>query len=384
MNESGALSQWEIDALLNQIAEDADAPEQEVPAPALARHERGFARVIRPYDFRRPDKFSKEQWQTLQAMHETFARLMGAQFSSRLRTLVGVQLSTIDQGLYEEWQSQIPSQTACYILSLAPLSGTIVVELNHDVAAEVIDRLLGGTAVLPGRRSDFTHIEMVLLRSFGRAVATSLQEMWLNVLPVQPEIEEVGLDASLIQIAGPNDVVVTAFFEVTIGNRLGAMSVCIPYTVLEPIAQQLSARMWLSSMTPEGADPRVRRKVRSLLGKAPLEVSVEVGSVELTAGTLLDLKEGDTVLLDTRVDRPLTLSIGGHRRFLCRPGMVGNHVAVRVNEVISPQQFEGEDDDELPGALTAAPGEVLASERWQPPQVTPDLQSGQEEAYGAA
>ena len=380
MTESRALSQWEIDALLNQIADDAAEQEPELPAPAIARHERGFSRVIRPYDFRRPDKFSKEQWQTLQAMHETFARLMGAQFSSRLRTLVTCRLSTIDQGLYEEWQSQIPSQTACYVLSLPPLAGTMVVEFNGDVATEVIDRLLGGTAAMPGQRQEFTHIEMVLLRSFGRTVVTSLQEVWSNVLPVRPELEDVGLDASLIQIAGPNDVVVTAFFEVNLGNRLGAMSVCIPYTVLEPVTQQLSARMWLSSMTRDGGDPKARRAVRALLNKAPLDVSVEIGNVDLPARSLVELKEGDTLLLDTRVDRPLTLLVGGHRRFMCRPGMVGNRVAVRVSDAIPLPQFEADEEEELaaPAGTVIPPPEP---EHWA---AVSSQGANDEEAYGAA
>lgn len=222
---SRTLTQWEIDNLLNQIPETAAVPGEVEDAPIAAR-DRGLARTIKTYDFRRPDKFSKEQWQTLTTMHETFARMIGAQFSSRMRTLVSVRLSSIDQGLYEEWQLQIPSETACYVFSLAPLSGSIVVEFNHDVAAEVIDRLLGGTAVIPVRDHDLSDIEMVLLRSFGRALGAALGEMWVNVNPVEPEVQEFGLDASLSQVAGPNDVVVTAFFEVNLGNRLGAMSIC--------------------------------------------------------------------------------------------------------------------------------------------------------------
>src|SRR5690606_11340376 len=120
MAETRALSQWEIDALLNRVP---GSPEDAAAALAPAAPERSFSRVIKTYDFRRPDKFSKEQWTTLQSMHDHFARLIGAAFSSRLRTLVGVRLSSIDQGLYEEWQAQVPSETVCYVLSMRPLTG---------------------------------------------------------------------------------------------------------------------------------------------------------------------------------------------------------------------------------------------------------------------
>ena len=194
MAESRALSQLEIDALLKRIP---DAPEGDEEAPAAAaaavgQGDRSFTRVIQTYDFRRPAKFSKEQWHTLQSMQDTFSRLVGAAFSSRLRTLVTVRLSSLDQGLYEEWQTQVPSQTVCYVLSMPPLSGNLVLEFSADVAAEVVDRLLGGNALLLDRSRNLGEIEMVLLRAFASGLCSSLAEMWSAVVPVKPQLQDIG------------------------------------------------------------------------------------------------------------------------------------------------------------------------------------------------
>src|ERR1700716_86666 len=149
MADNRALSQWEIDALLDQLPGTETAEETALRESGVAlASDRPLHRGIRLYDFRRPDKFSREQWATLHSMYETFARIVGAAFSSRLRTLVTVRLSSLDQGLYEEWQAQVPSPTTCYVLSLQPLVGNIVIEFNSDVASEVVDRLLGGTGLL--------------------------------------------------------------------------------------------------------------------------------------------------------------------------------------------------------------------------------------------
>ena len=348
MAESRALSQWEIDALLNQIPDSSTGSEEssvERPQPPAAQSERAFTRVIKNYDFRRPDKFSKEQWHTLQSIHETFARLVGAAFSSRLRTLVTVRLSSIDQGLYEEWQSQVPSQTVVYVLSMQPLQGNIAVEFSSDVAIEVIDRLLGGNAVLLDRGRDLGEIELALLRSFSRALITSLDEMWSAVAPVKPELQDLGLDAGLIQIASPNDVVISAFFEVDLGNHLGAMSICVPYTVLEPIAFKLSTQLWHGTGTRPRRSARTRRMVEALLGSAPVELTVELGAVELPVRSVLEMREGDTLVLDARADRPLPTFVGEDQRLRSRPGVVGNRIAVRVTEVMEDPQFDIGPDD---------------------------------------
>jgi flagellar motor switch protein FliM len=337
MAENRALSQGEIDALLNQIPEGGDAGSADgAPAPATPL-DSGFSRIIKAYDFRRPDKFSKEQWGTLQSMYEAFSRFAGAAFSSRLRTLVNIRLSSIDQGLYEEWQAQVPSQTACYVLSMQPLTGNIVVEFNLDVAAEVVDRMLGGNGLLIDRTREMSDVEVGMLRSFSSVVAQSLQEMWSAVVPVRSQLQDFGLDAGLIQVASPTDVVLTAFFEVSVGSRLGAMSICVPYTVLEPITSQLSAQVWFSSGRPQASTDEERDLMQALIARSELELQVELGSVELPTSSMLDLQEGDTIVLDHRVGRPLDVIVDGRPRFRGMPGLSGKYLGLRVTETVEQE-----------------------------------------------
>ncbi|MEX2446398.1 MAG: flagellar motor switch protein FliM [Dehalococcoidia bacterium] len=337
MPENRALSQWEIDALLNQIPGATGGPDIAAAGGPSPLPDRTFSRAIKTYDFRRPDKFSKEQWTTLQAMHEQFARMIGAAFSSRLRTIVTVRLSSIDQGLYEEWQSQVPSQTVCYVLSMRPLSGNMVVEFNTDVAGEVVDRLLGGTGVLIDRGREAGEVEMGLLRTFGRTITHTLQEMWAQVQPVDPQVQDIGEDASLIQVAAPTDVVLTMFFEVNIGNHLGAMSVCIPYTVLEPVVSHLSAQVWISSGRRVQVTEEDRHRMAALIGRSTVDLQVRLGGVDVPARTIVDMREGDTFVLEDRVGRPLDVQIGDRTRFRGLPGVLGSHLALQIAEVVEEQ-----------------------------------------------
>jgi flagellar motor switch protein FliM len=349
MAEDRALSQWDVDVLLDQAvgASDAlDAGRVGGPPP-----ERAIARAIKSYDFRRPDKFSKEQWASLQSMHDHFARLISATFSSRLRTLVSVRLSSIDQGLYEEWQAQVPEQTVCYVISLRPLSGNVVVEFDMDIASEVIDRLLGGNGVLIDRARDLSEVELGLLRSFSRLVGKCLEETWAHVQPVNPRLHDLGLDAALIQVAAPTDVVINAFFEVNIGNHLGSMSVCLPYTVLEPVAGSLSTQLWVAGGQRGEVTDAQREQMQSLLGRSSLELSVRLGGVAVPARTIVEMQEGDTFVLETLVGRPLDVVIGERPRFRGLPGTVRNHLALQIAEVVEEPSFGFEGRSFVPSAV---------------------------------
>lgn len=348
MAEQRALSQWEIDALLNDLPGDS-AGEDEA---GTARRERSALTAIKSYDFRRPDKFSKEQWATLQSIHEHFARILGASFSSRLRTIVSVRLSSLEQGLYEEWQTQVPNPAVCYVMAMRPLSGSIVVEFSSELAAEVVDRLLGGNGALVDRSREMGEVELGLLRSFSRTFSMALQEMWSTVRPVETTLQDLGQDASIIQVAAPTDVVLTATFEMTVGNHRGQMSLCLPYQVIEPLTPSLSAQLWMSSTTRHAVSEDERRAMEMLIGRSRVDLAVILGGVDLPARTIAGLQEGDTFVLDARLGRPLEVVIGERTRFLALPGVIGSHMGIQIADVV----------DEQEGPLRPAPRVLDASE----------------------
>lgn len=348
MAETRALSQGEIDALLNQIPEGAAEDEGDGPLlPVAPQREGHLTRTVKPYDFRRPDKFSKEQWTTIQTIHENLARQIGASFSSHLRSLVTVRLSSLEQGLYDEWQSQVPTQTACYVIGMAPLPGSIAIEFNQDVAAEVIDRLLGGTGILIDRSREVTEIETQLLRSFVVSMTSPLTDVWRNITVISPTLQDLVMDASVIHIAEDNDVVITAFFEVNLGNHLGAMSICTPYSVLEPIVPKLSTQAWRTADMPAQADGAVQKRMHTLLRRAVLELVVTLGSATLPARSVVGLEVGDTLVLESLAERPIELAVSGRARFFCRPGVVGKRMAVSITGLASEVLEEWADSAEL-------------------------------------
>ena len=109
------LSQDEIDALLSAISTG------EVEMEDYSNV--GEQKKVKIYDFRRPDKFSKDQIRTLQMMHETFARLTTTALSAQLRALVGVHVGSVDQLTYEEFIRSIPNPTTLAVINMDPLKG---------------------------------------------------------------------------------------------------------------------------------------------------------------------------------------------------------------------------------------------------------------------
>ena len=79
------LSQDEIDQLLNAISSN-EVQTEDYPQQAEQKK-------VKIYNFKRPDKFSKDQIRTVQMMHETFARLTTTALSAKLRAMVEVHVT---------------------------------------------------------------------------------------------------------------------------------------------------------------------------------------------------------------------------------------------------------------------------------------------------
>ena len=120
------LSQSEIDKLLSAMA-DGTVSAEEVKAEEEQKK-------IKTYDFKRPDKFSKDQIRTLFMLHESFSRMLNTYLSTHLRTLVNVEVASVEQLTYQEFVQSLANPSVISILAVPPLKGNIIMEVNTEIA----------------------------------------------------------------------------------------------------------------------------------------------------------------------------------------------------------------------------------------------------------
>ena len=279
------------------------------------------------YDFRRPDKLSKDQLRTLQQVNETFARLISSGLSVYLRSPVQVDLVALEQVPYEDYLRGINSSVFT-IMSLPPLSGQAVLEMEFGLVFTMIDRMLGGPGK-PINRTNLTDIERPLLRQTIERMFSAFKSAWETVVVINPTVEGTEMSSQFVQIAPPTDVAVTILFEVRMGGARHAMSICIPYQVLKPIAAKLSAQKWFSGSARK-ATPTTRQQLSLQVQDSRVELSVTLGETKLTMGEFVALRPGDTIRLNQSVAEPLVVRVGGMSKLLGRPAMQGKKIVCAV------------------------------------------------------
>jgi len=334
------LDQSEIDALLASV--DTREPDEGARSTQqiFSRHRRDSARVeVRPYDFKRPERVSKDQMRSLQTLHESFARNFGVALSGFLRTIVEVKVAACEQMTYAEFVAGLPNPTSFNLLTAKPLEGQICLEISPLIIYPIIDRLLGGSnqdLFIPQR--PLTAIEGRLIGKVTSRGLTALAEAWANVKALTFEITASESNPQLVQIVPPNEVVVVIGFEIKMGNRAGTMNLCIPYNVIEPVMESLSAQSW-SSISRAAGSADHQRRVGSTLSRAPVTITAVLAETTMTLSDVANLAIGDLIVTERLASSPIVISIEGERTHVGELGQNRGARAVRVvREVIKGER----------------------------------------------
>ncbi|MDR3707096.1 MAG: FliM/FliN family flagellar motor switch protein [Capsulimonadaceae bacterium] len=379
---SKVLSQAEIEALLVDIThEHSGLVEPSAPAPKKINRQvhpvnlprvgstagkiissidrrkatqgrRPSAFTYESYDFRRPDKLSKDQLRTIQMIHESFARMFSSSISGYLRSQVQVDLISVEQIAYEEYIKSLTSSLV-NVLNVSPLNGQMLFDIDLDILFVMLERLLGGSGEGNIKtRKALTDIEKVLSTNTVRVALTDLTTAWENVVRLQYAVVSLDTSAQFVQIVPNNDTVVLVLMELRVGEHQGSMSFCIPYLLLKPVLAKLNAQHWFTSKVKKvSADmgPRLAARLRET---ARVPCVARLGVSRVTVDTLANLKVGQMLPLTATAksreheaaEGQTTLGtaeiiIGNHVKFKGRIGLRGKRrLAVMVDEVMPPVQ----------------------------------------------
>ena len=330
------LSQDEIDQLLTAISSGDSDTDDFKPV--------SDTRKIKIYDFKRPDKFSKEQLRTVSNMHETFARLTTTSLSAQLRSLVHVHVASVDQLTYEEFIRSIPTPTTLAVVNMDPLKGNAVLEIDPAITFCMIDRLFGGRGVTATNKNrDLTDIEQSVMEGIIVRILANMREAWTQVIDLRPRLGQIETNPQFAQIVPPSEMVVLITLETKVGDEEGMMNFCIPYLVLEPIISKLSSQFWFSSVR-KSSTTQYLGTIKQQLTTVDMDVVADIGTINLPIRDVLSLRCGDVVRLSSvKVGDPLTLSVGNKKKFYCQPGVVGKKMAVQITgkiESVESDEFE--------------------------------------------
>lgn len=331
------LSQDEIDALLSTVSDDTEvAGESSSESGTYDFH----PKKISVYDFRRPDRVSKDQLRSIRNIHDKFARNFSSNLSNFLRTITDITLVSVDQMTYGEFLMSLPDPTNFNIVSMIPLQGNAVLEINPSLIFPIVDKLLGGQGLPLFHVRELTHLELNIIDGIIILILKDLEEVWKQVIPNVRFKKELSENSPhIIQIVAQNEVIVLVVFEVKFGEATGMINLCLPAIMLEPVLNKISSQDWLIG-AKKGRSGEYETRILELLENISIPFTVEIGRTKLKVSELLELQTNDTIILNKKSKRPLNIYINNKHKFFGALGVLGIRKAIKVTRSTTEQDDE--------------------------------------------
>ena len=327
------LSQSEIDALLSALSTGDVEPEQ--------LKEKEEKHKIKKYDFRSPQKFSKDHIRTLEMVHDAFARIISNYLSGQLRKHVKVDIQSVEQITYEEFVHSIANPTILTIFKMPPLQGNILLEMNPQFSFQILDILLGGTGDRDEKAKEFSEIDKNILANITSEMIKSLILAWDGILEVKPEFEGLETNPSANQTLAPNEPVALLSFLVELGKSTTYMNLCIPYLSVEKVLDKLVVQYWFKTDESELED-EAREKLKKGLDPVKVNMHVELGKTEITVDDFLELVNGDVLVLNSQYSDPVRVFVENEECFIANPGIVGKNMGIQLLDILDKDVIENE------------------------------------------
>ncbi len=321
------LSRDEVDMLLSAVS-DGDIGE-ETPEP-----EKFEQTVLTTYDFRRPERVSKEELKGLQSLFEAFARELGIAMPPFLRTVVRVDLTSIDQLTYDEFILSVSRPTSMSILDMSPLDGKAVLEMSPAMVFPIVDRAMGGKGMSLAAPRELTEIEDRIIYRIVLMILDSWKRAWEQLIEFSMGVVNQESDPLVVQIVAGSEMVILVGYEVCVGETVGSMNIRVPLLVLNPILDQISQQAhYQRRMSPEMAQ-LTRSSIHETLIRTVVPLEAVLGQARVHLSDVARLQVGDVLSLDSDVGEPIRLNVGDVPRFLAKPGRKKEQSSVQLVSLI--------------------------------------------------
>jgi flagellar motor switch protein FliM len=187
------------------------------------------------------------------------------------------------------------------VLKMSPLPGNIIMEIDRACTAAIINRIFGGMEI--GDRKHFHELTFLEKKAMTDIIELNmlpaLRKSWERVLETEMSIEKIETISQFCRIASPSEMVLLATLECDIGGTKSMINICIPYSTLYSVLENLNAPFWHSNYyNKQPSTPEMRQALFKALDDSYIPISVEFGKTIKSLGYLREIGEGTLIELD--------------------------------------------------------------------------------------
>lgn len=325
------LTQDEINALLRGLS-DSDV---ETDTFEDAQEE-----GIRKYDLASQERIIRGRMPTMELIHDRFARSFRTGLSKFLGRTCFINVGGIEIVKFGLFMKKLPLPSSLHIYRMPPLQGYALLVVSTPLVFGMVDSLFGGKGSgkvkIEGR--EYTAIETRLIGKVVMMALEILKEAWAPIHPVDFVYVRSEFNPLAIAIVPPTDVVIIVTIEVELEQESTTLTLCTPYSTIEPIRQKLTTGFQSNRLE---IDTHVIKRMETNIKRTSVDMSVELARGRITTRDALDLNIGDIIPMDTNPTEEALIQVESIPKYRGFVGSYRGSRAIRVTQPIVSDNEEG-------------------------------------------
>jgi flagellar motor switch protein FliM len=313
------LNQDEIDSLLGFSVSDDDENERS-----------GIRAIINSA------LVSYERLPMLEIVFDRLVRLMTTSLRNFTSDNVEVSLDNISSIRFGDYLNSIPLPAILAVFRAKQLDNYGLLTVDSNLIYSIVDVLLGGrrgTSAMRVEGRPYTTIERTLVQRMIEVVLADAKSAFAPLTEVDFDLDRVETNPRFAAIARPANAAILVKLRIDMEDRGGRIELMLPYATLEPIRKMLLQQFMGEKF---GRDNIWESHLATELWSTKMEVSAVLDEMQKPLGEVMELKVGDTLMLDTSPDGAVELRCDAISLTHGRMGRIGHNIGVRLDKPLSP------------------------------------------------
>lgn len=286
------------------------------------------------YDWRRPHRVSKERLRSIEAMYERLVKGLEAWLISRVRGKMEVRLQSVEQFSFSEFTLSLPMPCSSFIFDIAGTGQRGVIDIGPEFSTYIVDRLFGGEGGGSALARALTPIERMAVRSVADRIASLLQEIWEDQVPMELSISGFESSPEILQVVNREDPVLVANVEFSAGNVNSLVLICLPFSVLDKFFSSSGPQRSALLSTNEAEREASRQRSEAALRATSVPLTARLPDFQLSLRDVATLEVGSVIPTGLSRDARVIVRAGSQERFIGHPGRVSGNLAIRILDAV--------------------------------------------------
>lgn len=357
MAEKDVLSQEEIDALLEAV-DDGSAAEEETQAaegstdgdkPKAKKTKEKSATVeeavpeggpgedtsyhkVRTLNFTGQQRVIKGQLPVLDKIYDRAVRNFATDIYQLTARDFEIKQEVLSVVKHHDFMSALPNPSLMGIYKFKPLRGKGIVLFDSVFVYDLVDYYFGGSSQFYAQKdkTDFTATELRVMDVVNKKLIDNLVHAWEPIMSLDIVKFNEEINPQLVNITEPDEMLLVARFNLNFGKETGSFYFILPYSMVEPIKQQLELG---ASRPDDEIDPNWVKSLREELMEVELTISASMAESTSSVGSVTAWQAGDFIPME--INDVVTLDIEGTPSFTATVGTANEKRALKIIKIIS-------------------------------------------------